>query len=129
MNVFFLADPKNKAKKLLLRVLDMIVPQDKITMVEDVIELESQLRRQLYDDLIVMLLPADESDLSRIIGLKELFGDMPIILILPDREKETIALGYKLRPRFITYTESNFLDVATVLMKMKNKMETRKDFI
>lgn len=129
MTVFFLADPKSKAKKLLLRVLDMIVPQDKVTMIEDIKELESQLRRQLYDDLMVMLLPADESELTRIIALQELFGDMPIILILPDREKETTALGYKLRPRFITYADSNFLDVATVLMKMKNKMETRKDFI
>ncbi|MEN6620984.1 MAG: hypothetical protein ABFD50_05510 [Smithella sp.] len=129
MTVFFLADPKSKAKKLLLRVLDMIVPQDKITLVEDITALESQLRRQLYGDLMVLLLPADENELSSIIGLKELFGDMPIILILPDRGKETTALGYKLRPRFITYSDSNFLDVATVLIKMKNKMETRKDFI
>lgn len=126
MTVFFLADPKNKAKKLLLRVLDVIVPQDKITLIENIKELESQLRRQLYDDLMVMLLPADENELSRIIELKELFGDMPIILILPNREKETTALGYKLRPRFITYADSNFLDVATVLMKMKDKMETQK---
>jgi len=126
MTVFFLSDSKNEAKKLLLRVLDMIIPKNKITVIKNAGELEYHLRKQLHDNIIAVLVPANRSELTDIIALKNIFGDIPIILIIPDRENDTIALGYKLRPRFITYADSDFLDVAAVLMKMKNKMEDKE---
>ena len=50
--------------------------------------------------------------------IRDLLADIPVILILPDRKKETIHLGHKLCPRFLSYTDSNFSDVALVLSKM-----------
>ena len=129
MTVFFLSDSKNEAKNLLLRVLHMIVPKNKITLIKDVAELEYNLRQQLHNNPIAVLLPASKSELTAIIALKNLFGDIPIILIIPDRQNTTISLGYKLRPRFITYADSDFLDVAAVLMKMKNNMEGEEGHI
>jgi hypothetical protein len=123
MTVFFLSNAKNKAKKLLLRVLAIIVPQNKITIIKNTDELEYHLRQQFQDTLIAVLLPADKNELTDILSLQKLLGDIPLILILPDRENNTIAMGYKLHPRFITYADSDFLDVATVVMKMKTKME------
>jgi hypothetical protein len=123
MTVFFLSGSKNEAKKVLLRVLDMIVPKNKITLIKDASELEYHLRHQFHDNLIAVLLPANKNELTDLISLKNIFGDIPIILILPDRDNNTIALGHKLRPRFMTYADSDFLDVATVMMKMKGKME------
>jgi len=104
----------------------MIVPKDKITMIKNAGELEHHLRKQLCDNIIALLVPANRSELADIITLKTILGDIPIILIMPDRENNTISLGYKLRPRFITYADGDFLDVAAVLMKMKNKMEGKE---
>ena len=129
MTVLFLSDSKNEAKNLLLRVLYMIVPKNKITLINDVGELEYHLRQQLHDNSIAVLLPANISEMTAIIALKGIFGDMPIILIMPDRQNNTISLGYKLRPRFITYADSDFLDVAAVLMKMTNNMEGEEGHI
>ncbi len=129
MTVFFLSDSKNESRNMLLRVLHMIVPKNKIALINDVGELEYCLRQELQDNPIAVLLPAGKSELIDIIALKNLFGDMPIILVMPDRQSNTISLGYKLRPRFITYADSDFLDVAAVLMKMKNKMEGEEDHI
>ncbi len=123
MTLFCLSNSKNEAKNLLLRVLYMIVPKNKITLINDIGELENHLRQQLHENSIAVLLPADKSELTAIIALKNIFGDIPIILVMPDRENSTISLGYKLRPRFIAYADSDFLDVAAVLMKMKNNME------
>jgi len=129
MTVFFLSNSKNEAKNLLLRVLYMVVPKNKITLIKDVVDLEYHLRQQLDNNSIAVLLPANRIELTAIIALKNIFGDIPIILIMPDRENNTISLGYKLRPRFITYADSDFLDVAAVLMKMKNKMEGEEGHI
>ena len=41
-----------------------------------------------------------------------------LILILPDREKGTISKGHLFRPRYLTYADGDFLDVAAVLAKM-----------
>jgi len=43
---------------------------------------------------------------------------MRIILILPDEDNETITMGHTLFPRFSTYADSDFKDVAAVLKKM-----------
>lgn len=123
MNVFFLSGSKNEARKLLLRVLSIIIPSNRITVIKDTDELEYHLRQRLHENLIAVLLPAGKNELTALLSLKNLLGDIPIILVLPDRENDTVALGYKLHPRFITYSDSDFLDVATVMTKMKTKME------
>ena len=127
MTVLFLSDSKNEAKNLLLRVLYMIVPKNKITLINDVGELEYHLRQQLHDNSIAVLLPANISEMTAIIALKGIFGDMPIILIMPDRQNNTISLGYKLRPRFITYADSDFLDVAEVITRLNFKADNLYD--
>lgn len=129
MTVFLLADSKSEAKNILVRILDIIIPSNEIIMLEDTGELECCLRSQFYINLMTILLPADIEELMRIIALQNLFGDIPIILILPDRQKNTIALGHKLRPRFVAYADGDFSDVATVLLKMKDKIESRNDYL
>jgi len=50
--------------------------------------------------------------------LSDWLWDTRIILILPDRDRETITNGLKLRPRFFTYADEDFGEVAAVLAKM-----------
>ena len=80
--------------------------------------MEDHLRSPLSANAIVILQISSFSDLRDIIALKELLIDHRIILILPDREPEIVALGHTLRPRLISYRDSDFLDVASVLSRM-----------
>jgi hypothetical protein len=50
--------------------------------------------------------------------MSNLFRNSRIILIAPDRDKETIAIAHRLRPRLLTYIDSDFADVFTVLANM-----------
>ena len=50
--------------------------------------------------------------------MSNLFRNTRIILIAPDREKGTIAIAHRLRPRLLTYIDSDFADVFTVLTKI-----------
>jgi hypothetical protein len=129
MNIFFFSSAKDGAKKLLLRVLSMIIPKDKITMIGNSDELEAQLKQRMDDRALMVLFAKSRSELMKLISLKKLFGDMRIILILYDHDENTTAMGYKLRPRFMTYADSDFLDVAAVLGRMdfKAKLDSPED--
>jgi len=59
-----------------------------------------------------------EEGLLKILRIRDLLADVRIVLILPDRRKETIAAGYKLYPRFLTFMDSDPRELAAVLEKM-----------
>jgi hypothetical protein len=69
-------------------------------------------------------LASSREDLEAILSIVELFYDLRIILILPDRKKETISKGLKLYPRYLSYADGDFSDVAAVLEKMLGHLNT-----
>ena len=48
------------------------------------------------------------------------------MLVLSDSHDETIAAGHKLYPRFLTYVDSNLMEVGAVLEKMFQKYGIRE---
>jgi hypothetical protein len=60
----------------------------------------------------------DREDLDTFISHKPLLNDIPIILILPERESHMIARGHSLRPRFLSYYDNDLNEVKGVLKKM-----------
>ena len=120
MEVFFYAKTKEGAGKRLQKIIEMLVPKSKTVIFRTTNGLSRRLRRpKPANDLTVgVLLATSRRDLQDILSIRELLGDVRIIMILPDREGETIAKGHSLRPRFITYADSDFEDISAVLKKM-----------
>jgi len=54
----------------------------------------------------------------KLVEYQEWLWDHRLILVLPDDDMETISLGHALRPRFVTYAESDFIDISAVLGKI-----------
>jgi len=120
MEVFFYAKEKEGAGKRLQKVIEMLVPKRKTVIFRTTSGLARRLKRprSANDRTVGVLLAASRKDLQDILSIGELLGDVRIIIVLPDREEETIAKGHILRPRFTTYTDSDFEDIAAVLKKM-----------
>ena len=78
----------------------------------------ARLRSTLYEGAIAILLADKKETLSKIYTIGHLLNEIPIILIIPDQDEDTVRKAHALRPRFLTYTDSNFKDVAAVLEKM-----------
>lgn len=57
--------------------------------------------------------------------VKEIFMDTPLVLILPDQEERTLALGHSLLPRFISYADGSVSGLVDVLEKMVRTAESR----
>jgi hypothetical protein len=99
-------------------VIEAIVPAGEIEIYQTINSLSRRLRQPRYDLAVAVLLASSKQDLLELLSIRHLLDDLRVILLLPDREKDTIAKGHTLRPRFLTYADSDLLDVAVVLSKM-----------
>ncbi|TSA07140.1 MAG: hypothetical protein D4R73_10185 [Deltaproteobacteria bacterium] len=114
------------AGQRLQRVIEGLVPKEKLEVYGTSGGLARRLRQPLSDVTMAVVLAATREDFSRILSICDLLYYVRIILILPDREEDTIAKGHSLRPRFVTYADSDFLDVAAVLGKVLRHVITSK---
>lgn len=106
----------------LLGIIEGLAVNGKIEIYRSIDSLVQRLRKPTFDMDISILIAVNKKQLSDLLFIKEEFRDIKIILILPDRESDTISRGHKLYPRFVSYIDSDFKEVGAVLEKMiKNK--------
>jgi hypothetical protein len=118
MNLLFYATVAGGVGTKLQGVIEDLVPKEKIEVYRTAEDLSSRLREPTYDLSVAVLLAATKEDLSYLISNKELIWNLRVILVLPDRQDDTVTKGHLLRPRFLTYADGNFSDVSTVLSNM-----------
>jgi hypothetical protein len=99
-------------------MIEDVVPNENTEIYSTIDTLGKRLRRPSYNIAIAVLLISSREELRDVLSIRHLFGNIKIVLILPDRNNETIVIGHKLRPRFLSYTDSDFIDVAVVLENM-----------
>jgi hypothetical protein len=119
MRLLFYAPVKEGPGERLQKVIEEFVPKNKVNVevYRNIENLSRRLRQPANDLPIAVLLAARREDLTDILSVRHLLCDVRIILILPDREENTISQGHILRPRFMSYTDSDFADVFAVLGK------------
>lgn len=118
MNLLYYTPDRIGAGRLLWQLNKNITDKVRSSLCRNMSELQQKLQKPQKEPTIAILLAASIKDLQGFIDLKPLFHGMRIILILPDREKSTITLGLRLFPRFISYIDGDFMDVAAVLMRI-----------
>ncbi len=79
------------------------------------------LRRRLSssraDIGVVLLVAVDEQELRTLASMRDLMLDFKIILIVPDWDEATVALGHTLHPRYLCEANDDYGDVVAVLEK------------
>ena len=80
--------------------------------------LKARLNQVRHDHVIAVLILFDRLELAHVVRFADVLHEVKTILVLPDREPDTIAIGHSLYPRFISYADGDLLDVAAVLEKM-----------
>jgi hypothetical protein len=77
-----------------------------------------RLRRPSKRPLAIILLAETQTELQEVLALACWLEDFRVILIVPDSTPETITSGHRLRPRYLTYADGDFSDVASVVEKL-----------
>ncbi len=80
--------------------------------------LVKSLREPLEEENIAVLLPSDRKDLQDLLSIRRLLRDIPLILLVPDHSKETMAMAHQLRPRFINSLQDDYGSTIEVLRKI-----------
>jgi hypothetical protein len=116
MSVLFYAT--GDAGERLQKVIQELVPKDKLEIYKTFEGFSERLRKPMDDIPVAVILADSEDDLLTILSISHLLYDVRFILVLPDREDPTVAIGHSLRPRFLSYSDSDFREVTAVLGKM-----------
>ncbi len=118
MKLILYSNGTNIAGKQLQQVIESMIPVKMREIYRTTESLSSRFRQPGITDIIAVLFAASKEELSDILLIRKLLSDLRVILILPDRENETIKQGHTLYPRYVSYADTDFKDVAAVLRKM-----------
>jgi len=118
MSVLLYSTPEKGPGERLHAVIKTFVPKRKIELLGTIQSLSDRLREPKHGEDIAILLAANRDELEDLLSVSDFLSDLRVVLVLPDREDDTIAKGHTLRPRFMSYADSSFIDVAAVLSKM-----------
>jgi hypothetical protein len=118
MDFLFFGSANQDVTRRLQELMETVVPEENRATYRDIQAFSQRLREPAEGQRIVLLSASSRQDLSLIQSIRSLLSDESIIIILPDREGDTIAMGHSLHPRFLTYVDSDFTDLAGVLLRM-----------
>ncbi len=125
MKILLYVKKGTDAGKRLEKAMELISLKAELTIVRTVRALIRELRiLWTPKPSILILFSEDRCDLDELFSMKVFFQDIRIILILPDNDRETLALGYQLYPRFISYADSDFADVKLVVEKQQARISS-----
>ena len=102
------------------RIIDIFVATDSFEIYRSIPEFEKFVRQSLTSDYLIILHASLSQHLEHFVFLRDLLISNKVVLILPDRRRETLMMGHTLRPRFLTYDDGDFLDLASVLCHIIN---------
>lgn len=104
-------------------MLITLVPEESIVVYRSIEDLVRGIDR-LYDkDTILLFQARDREDLLRLVSLRDLLEGLRVVLLIPDREEETVSLSHRLRPRFLGNSDNDFSVTISVLQKMMEHMD------
>ena len=118
MNILcFASDPDRLT--LLLKAVSGIRSSDlNLELYRSIDELYRKLSKPKESSPIVILYPADKGDLQVILAIREIFTDTKVILVLPDRDKDSIKAAHKIGLRFLAFADEDPAIITMIAEKM-----------
>ncbi len=124
MKVLYYSSSLTGIGKRFFRTVLSHIPQERIEMCRSIGNLDSRLHQPLGGMTIAVFHVTERGELESLIARRDLLEDFRTILILPDNEEGTTAMGHILRPRFVIYSDSDLPDASVVLGKMLQGQKT-----
>lgn len=102
-------------------IIGAVIDPEPLVVYRSVEALAGRLRQPLLDLDIAVVNLSTRGELQDLLKLGERLIDLPTILILPDREEDTLGKAHLIRPRFLAYADSTPNIIAAVLEKILRK--------
>ncbi len=109
---------ENGLERRFRALLETAVPNKKFEICHSIGELSARLIIPLSHVNVAVLFAVTRTEIVKIHSLGDLMADVKSILILADDDRDTIIKAHTLRPRYITWLDSDFNQIADVLKRM-----------
>ena len=118
MKIFLYSKVNDQSGDKLEKLIKAHLPEVEMAVYKTIDDLSQSLRQPTEDSSVAILLVSNRGDLQNIFSIRHLFQNIRIILLVPSKEAEIVALAHQLRPRFLTDTNSDLAEITAVLKKM-----------
>lgn len=118
MTILLFTSRINGPARRLNRVLEERLPEHRKTVHLTLEDLVRRIRNRHGEHLLGIILASSPQDMSDLMLVRDVLKDLRFILIVPDRDDKTLSRAHALRPRYISYLDGTFDDVAAVTEKM-----------
>jgi len=99
-------------------VIESVVSKEKRVIFRSIEGMVERILHLTNNPAITVLIIKSKEELLQLYSSLNVLRRSKMLLILPDRNPETIKLGYKLKPRFSTCLHNDFWVIQTVLKQM-----------
>jgi hypothetical protein len=101
-----------------------------IELYEDVESLSKTLDEIIDKKTFAVVLAETEEHLLDVYSIKHRLYKAPFLLVLPDREKDTLAMGYRLKPHAVCYVDSTEKEIKSALRNVvRSRQKRRNEFL
>ncbi len=118
MMILFYSPIADEVDQRFQKEIEAAILNEPLEIHRNIESLNRRLCQPRYNLDIAVLNAGSHENLEELLSMRELFDRIRIILILHDREVETVRKGHTLFPRFLTYADSDLDWVTAVLKKM-----------
>ncbi|MBN1653242.1 MAG: hypothetical protein JXA30_05640 [Deltaproteobacteria bacterium] len=109
---------REEVEKLILCDIEKTIPRSLIEVFRSFDDVKKRLSVPLAWDAVALLVPIDRADLLNLVALSEFLNGIPVLILLPDQNPETVAIAHQLRPRFLTFIGDDSADLLSVIKKV-----------
>ncbi len=101
-------------------------PHLQIESFETVAAFHERLKKPRYEPACAMLFAPDRQDLADLLSIRQLFRNIPIVLVIPRSNHDVVSMAHRLRPRFLSYFEplSNEIRTEEILAVLQKMFQT-----
>ena len=118
MHFWIFASEANGFDGRVRKTIEALVSCERIRSFNSLENMEHGFRHCSELPGLVVLCTATREEVEQSLALSEWLSGLPVILVLPDRDEETISLGHRLRPRLLTFADSAPSEVGSVVEKL-----------
>jgi hypothetical protein len=118
MQLLFYASKNDESENRLDAAIRSVAQGEAVERFVTLEDFRERLRSIVEPNSIMVLAAVDREELSKLQAFREMLTEIYIILVLPDREDDTIKLAHRLKPRFLSQTEDDFSDLSRIVAQM-----------
>jgi hypothetical protein len=125
--VIYSTIPEERQQEL-VNLFEPILQEVEIEVYRTLEDFSLRIKHPVQPNSIALLAPGSRQDLMKILSRRHLLRDFRTIIIAPDHETETVAVAHQFRPRYLTYLNGGFGEIAAVVGKMVTTRPSEEAF-